>query len=580
ALETNTATHYYRYESGTSMAAADASGVLALMQEFLQNRLGHANASGQFTNSPALMKALLINGARTVGNLYDFQTTNTINFQGWGLINLSNSLHGGLAMANASTNSMFIFDQGASNALATGQSHTRNFEVTQAANGQPLRVTLVWTDPPGNPAASTKLVNDLDLIVTNLDNGDVFFGNDIMTGSDFNSVWDTNQPPSLDVINNVENVYLSPILDSKYSVTVVGRHVNVNAVTAHPDNVVQDYALVVSSGDGDLTNALSMTGETRVSPTLPLVTSITNSFGEDNPGNFGAILNRQHVGANTPLLGTNNVPYPTDANAVITLGMTNQWHFYMLSNSTDFTNAAFATFAPPNLAVPVMGAREGEEGTNATRVEADIDLYVSRAFSLTNLSPVAIRTALKSVSRGGTETIVISNATRGIYYIGVKSEDQRSAEYSLAAIVTQTPFSESDAGGNLRVRGIPAPARIPDGSPFQPGAATILGFASNPSLRLHRVIVTNVISHQLMGDLFGALTHQGDSSFAVLNNHSIDSAVTNAVFIYDDSSEANVPGAQHTDGPGSLHDFAGKQAGTQWQFTMVDNAANHIGTNV
>ena len=134
ALETNTATHYYRYESGTSMAAADASGVLALMQEFLQNRLGHANASGQFTNSPALMKALLINGARTVGNLYDFQTTNTINFQGWGLINLSNSLHGGLAMANASTNSMFIFDQGASNALATGQSHTRNFQVTQAAN--------------------------------------------------------------------------------------------------------------------------------------------------------------------------------------------------------------------------------------------------------------------------------------------------------------------------------------------------------------------------------------------------------------------------------------------------------------
>src|SRR5204863_7078198 len=153
---------------------------------------------------------------------------------------------------------------------------------------------------------------------------------------------------------------------------------------------------------------------------------------------------------------------------------------------------------------------------------------------------LAIRTALKSVSRGGTETIVISNATRGIYYIGVKSEDQRSAEYSLAAIVTQSPFSESDASGNLRVRGIPAPARIPDGTTFQPGAATILGFASNPSLRLHRVIVTSIISHELMGDLTGALTHQGDSSFALLNDRTgPDFAITNAVFIYDDSTEAN-----------------------------------------
>jgi subtilisin-like proprotein convertase family protein len=588
AIETNTATHYYRYESGTSMAAGDASGALALMQDMLQNRLGHKDAAGHFTNSPALLKAMLINGARSAGNLYDFNVTNTLNFQGWGLLNVSNSLHGGLAATTATTNSMFLFDQSPTHALATGQSHRRNIQVSPDGQGQALRFTLVWTDPPGNPIASTKLVNDLDLVVTNLDTGDVFFGNDILPGNDFNVAWDTNGPPTQDSINNVENVFLQSPVGSQYAVVVMGRHVNVNAVTANPDNVAQDYALVISSGEGALTNALSLGDETDISVTAPFVTVVTNTFGSDNPQNFGAILSHQHAGASTPLLGTNQVALPTDANAEITLGMTNQWHFYLLSNtnSPDFTNAAFATFSPPNLALPVMGAREGEEGTNSSRAEADLDLYVSRDPNLTNLSPQAIDGAYKSLSRGGTETIILSNATPGDYYIGVKSEDQRAADYSFVAILSSLPFGNSASNGNALVRGIPAPATIPDATSLGattrpvPGATTVIAFAPNPSILLHRVIVTNTITHQLMSDLFGSLTHEGGQQFAVLNNGSLDFAVTNAAFIYDDSSQHDIPGSQHTDGPGSLHDFAGQHAGTQWRLTMVDNKPDHVGTNM
>ena len=61
----NTLGPFYRYESGTSLAAAEVSGALALMQEFFQ-RLGR-------TNSPALMKALLINGARPLTTPGAFQ---------------------------------------------------------------------------------------------------------------------------------------------------------------------------------------------------------------------------------------------------------------------------------------------------------------------------------------------------------------------------------------------------------------------------------------------------------------------------------------------------------------------------
>src|SRR5262249_48170190 len=50
---------YYRYETGTSMAAPGVCGVLALMQEFFEQRL-------KIPFSPALLKALVINGARSV----------------------------------------------------------------------------------------------------------------------------------------------------------------------------------------------------------------------------------------------------------------------------------------------------------------------------------------------------------------------------------------------------------------------------------------------------------------------------------------------------------------------------------
>jgi len=50
------------------MAAASVSGTLALMQEFSSN---DCREGGR--NSPALMKAMLINGARSVGDLYDFR---------------------------------------------------------------------------------------------------------------------------------------------------------------------------------------------------------------------------------------------------------------------------------------------------------------------------------------------------------------------------------------------------------------------------------------------------------------------------------------------------------------------------
>ncbi|MCX6915504.1 MAG: S8 family serine peptidase, partial [Verrucomicrobia bacterium] len=114
----NTLGPFYRYESGTSLAAAEASGALALMQEFFQK-------SGR-TNSPALMKALLINGARPLVAPGAYQVNSSTNSQGWGLISLTNSLPVGLSNSFVQAAApMQLFDQNPADALATSQSHTR-----------------------------------------------------------------------------------------------------------------------------------------------------------------------------------------------------------------------------------------------------------------------------------------------------------------------------------------------------------------------------------------------------------------------------------------------------------------------
>ena len=567
---------WYRYETGTSMAAPAVSGVLALLQEFFQSK--------QFTNSPALMKALVINGARSVNGIYDFQVQNTINYQGWGMVNLTNSLPAAFTnmtrIVGPPLNTpvpTLMFDQSPTNALATGESRTINVQVASAAKSQPLRVTLVWTDPPGNPAAGVKLVNNLDLVVTNYDdpaNPLVYFGNDIQAGANFNAEWYTNGLPNLDLVNNVENIYLSPTLGTNYSITVIARSVNVNAVTAHTNGIVQDYALVISSGNGQVATGLTLAQDAGIiSPNPTNVTFMTNQFGGSNPDIFGQVLGNQRVGANSPLIGTNDVP-GLSTNALITLGETNQWHFYIITNATTFTNALFATSLPIDLAASRMGVTNTLFTDEAARFQADIDLYVTTDPLLLTLDSNAVALASKSLGRGGFEQIVLSNAVpTKVYYIGVKSEDQLAAEFTLSVIFSLFPFNN----GDNTYPGYPLPAIIPDGSPALPGAVAVTAYAvAGGNVKVRRVVVTNIITHEDFGDLIGTLSHDGAKP-VVLDNHTFGDGNITQLSVYEDSGANSIPGSKKSDGPGSLADYIGDSVNGQWSLVMVDNALTHTG---
>jgi subtilisin family serine protease/subtilisin-like proprotein convertase family protein len=574
-------TQGYRYEAGTSMAAPAVSGFLALIQEFL--------GTNNLRPSPALLKAMLINGARSLSPNYNLQVSAPVNHQGWGLVNLSNSLPAGFNLLGTN-GPMRIYDQTLTNALATGGVETYEITVPNTARSFPLRVTLVWTDPPGNPITGVKLVNDMNLsVVAGVSNAlgtntAEWLGNNFGPGANFVepvTVASNGNPVSAaaqvdlsrDFVNNVENIFIRPPLATKYTIVVKAHRVNVNAVNSHTNRHAQDYALVISGGNFAPSNNVNLvvngpvfTNDVNLRRFAELVPAPVNTNGPISSQSAGLI--NQRVGANNPLIVNTN-------------GATNQWCFFTYTNVNDpaFTNVVILTFLPPNLSLP-------------RNREADIDMFVAgssrvpNASNLTNRDDNVINASLRSVGRGGTEFVYLNNAQAGeVFYIGVKSEDQQAANFSIYAESRNGPFSSRDGDGNIIVNAI-GPVEIPDGSPDDPKGTNMLMFVVDPrdlQTVIQRVYVTNSIFHEEAGDLIGILSQPGGTNAVTLNNHRTwnEFETPQGFVIYDDSEQGDldsfVPTPIAPDGPGRLRDFVGEQAGPAWNFTVSDNALFHTG---
>jgi alpha-tubulin suppressor-like RCC1 family protein/subtilisin-like proprotein convertase family protein len=591
---------WYRYESGTSMAAADVSGVLALMQDYFTNTL-------HTVPSPALLKAMLINGARPTG-YYNLQVNNTINYEGWGLVNLPNSIPATLTnVITTANNSVFFVDQNPTNTLATGDTRTYTISVPPASQALPLRITLAWTDPPGNPAAALKLVNNLSLIVTNLDNPTnpvVYFGNDIETDGFYNNAQNATNPAVLDNINNVQNVFLPQNSGTNFVIVVAGTAVNVNAVTTQTNdaagnyapNITQDYALVISCGNGSNTNGFAVTATGAASnPTGDQRITVVLSTN--------APLMNQTVGASSPVMSTNTIPFPAGSpyvtNALLTIGQTNQWHFYVVTNTgadSTYTNAAFAVFLPDTLAIPRQGVFAGSDA-NSTLPEANIDLFVTTDSNLLTLSPMTISNCMSgaqvgatvggvfygsALARGGSKFIVDSNSTAGttpeVYYVGVQSEDQMACEYDFLPEFSNIPFSQLNANGDETVTFFPVD--IPDPVGNLPGYTNTLGLAIFP-VKLQRVVVTNVVAMQNYGDVAVALSHgtaAAGSAAVDLASHFAPNTPGIYTNIYDDSVRNDIPGSQPSAGPGSLNQYIRQEGEGIWNLHAADDAPAFVGS--
>ncbi len=172
--------------SGTSMSCPATAGAVAQVHAYVNNVWGYTEEP-----SPALVKALLINGADNL--LEDPVYPGTRG--GWGRVNLTRLVE------QEDRYCTFFYDEETPLRFG-GAKETQQYIFGIKTNGA-FTVTLVWSDYPGAGSSSKVLVSDLDLIVT-APNGDVYKGNN------FNNLGRSLSGKSLtnDSVNNVEKVHV------------------------------------------------------------------------------------------------------------------------------------------------------------------------------------------------------------------------------------------------------------------------------------------------------------------------------------------------------------------------------------
>lgn len=212
----------HAWSTGTSHAAPQVAGAAALYTQWWKNTNSGAAAS------PALIKASVILSGQDMNGVNSGAVVPNGD-EGWGRINIKYMLNPGVPTKNI--NQTIVFSN-------PGESVTLGGVVADTT--KPLRVSLVWTDPPAT--ADPALVNNLDLTVTiggTAYKGNVFSGGFSTTGG------------SADTINNVEQVRRAAgtAAGTPVSVQVSAIALNGDGVLGNADLTDQHFALVIYNFD-------------------------------------------------------------------------------------------------------------------------------------------------------------------------------------------------------------------------------------------------------------------------------------------------------------------------------------------
>lgn len=230
-----TTTGGYRPDfNGTSAATPAVAGVLGLELQMWSENVWGTNPQGEsvFERRPhaATSKALLINSALQ----YPFSGTDddlTRTHQGWGRPNAR--------QAKERAAHSLVVDEGGP--LQLGEIARYDVEVLEGESE--LKVTMVYTDPPGTLSAAMHRINDLDLEVT-APSGDLYHGNYGLDQGEESLPGGTK-----DDLNTVENVFITYPEPGEWQITVKAAEINQDEdLDTSADDAL--FALVVTGGAG------------------------------------------------------------------------------------------------------------------------------------------------------------------------------------------------------------------------------------------------------------------------------------------------------------------------------------------
>ncbi len=211
-------------QTGTSMAAPVIAATAALVRQYYTQGYyptGTSNGAHEFTPSSALMKATLLNATRDMDGMLDYPG----DLEGWGRISLNDALY----FPGDTRKLLVLADQRNAGGLMTTDIETHDFEVTDVL--EPLRVTLVWTEPPATAGTADAVVNDLDLELVD-PIGTVYLGNVFFAGRSVAGGLRDDR-------NNVEQILIDAPIAGVWQVRVKGTAIAVST---------QGYALVATGG--------------------------------------------------------------------------------------------------------------------------------------------------------------------------------------------------------------------------------------------------------------------------------------------------------------------------------------------
>ncbi|MFC1733881.1 S8 family serine peptidase, partial [candidate division KSB1 bacterium] len=296
----STSDNAYANSSGTSMAAPNTTGTLALLQQYYQQ------THGSTPMYAATLKALVINTADECGS----NTGPDYQF-GWGLLNAEAA-----ALMIADDTLQNVIDH---QTITTGSPFYSR--VVYSNGNEPLQVTIVWTDPAGTPVlasvdpSNVMLVNDLDLRITK--GATTYYSWKLDRNNPSNAA--TNSAENN--VDNVEQVFIASPAAGSYTITV--------DYDGTLTNSTQSFGIIINGIDeySSVPPCASLVGPPDGATNVSLSQNMSWSAGSGIPATgYKLYLGTDGGGVSTPT----NVENGTD------LGLLTSYSLSSLSNSQTY----------------------------------------------------------------------------------------------------------------------------------------------------------------------------------------------------------------------------------------------------